>query len=51
MSLLVLLVGLATLLGAASYSGSPLFLVAVVVVCGWLIAFSVRERISRTRNR
>jgi hypothetical protein len=51
MSLLIVLAGLATLLGAAAYSGSPLFLGAVVVVCGWLIAFSVRERISRSRNR
>jgi hypothetical protein len=51
MSLLVVLVGLVTLLGAVSYWGSPLFLVAAVLVAGWLLAFSVRECLSRTRNR
>lgn len=51
MSLLVVLAGLATLLGAVSYWGSPLFLIAAVIVAGWLLAFSVRERVSRTRNR
>jgi hypothetical protein len=51
MSLLVVLAGLATLLGAAAYWDSPLFLAAVVIVVGWLLAFSVRERLSRTRNR
>ncbi|MCQ4084758.1 hypothetical protein NGB36_30345 [Streptomyces sp. RB6PN25] len=51
MALLMLVIALGTLFGAAAYAPAPVFVAAVAFIGGWLVLFAARERIARARNR
>ncbi|MEW2521203.1 hypothetical protein [Actinacidiphila alni] len=50
MSLVVLLLGMGILMGAAAHTPLPVFLVAAGAIAVWLFGFAVRERIARHRG-
>ncbi|WP_405591808.1 hypothetical protein [Streptomyces sp. NBC_01190] len=50
MSLVVLLLGLGILMGAAAHTSLTAFTVAAAVIALWLAAFAVRERLGRRRG-
>ncbi|MBM9507578.1 hypothetical protein [Actinacidiphila acididurans] len=50
MSLVVLLLGMGILMGAAAHTSLTVFTVAAAGIALWLIAFAVRERIGRHRG-
>jgi hypothetical protein len=50
MSLVVLLLGMGVLMGAAAHTSLTAFTVAAAAIAAWLIGFAVRERISRHRG-
>lgn len=51
MALVLIVVALGTLFGAAAYASTPVFVAAGAVIAGWLLAFYIRERTARTRHR
>ncbi len=50
MALALIVIALGTLFGAAAYASTPVFVAAGVVICGWLLAFHLRERAARARR-
>ncbi|MEV4559819.1 hypothetical protein AB0K51_22865 [Kitasatospora sp. NPDC049285] len=48
--LLVVLIALGLLAGAAAHLPMPLFLAAATAVAAWLLAFGAREGLARTRR-
>jgi 4-hydroxybenzoate polyprenyltransferase len=50
MSLVVLLLGMGILMGAAAHTSLTVFTVAAAAILLWLAGFAVRERISRHRG-
>jgi uncharacterized integral membrane protein len=50
MSLALIVIALGTLFGAAAYAPAPVFVLAAVVIGGWLLAFAIRERAARARQ-
>jgi 4-hydroxybenzoate polyprenyltransferase len=50
MSLVVLLLGMGVLMGAAAHTPLPVFLVASGAIALWLLGFAIRERIARHRG-
>ncbi|WP_188285913.1 hypothetical protein [Streptomyces sp. CBMA29] len=50
MSLVVLLLGMGVLMGAAAHTTLPVFLVAAGAIAVWLCGFAVREGIARHRG-
>ncbi|MEC3998319.1 hypothetical protein VSR01_34445 [Actinacidiphila sp. DG2A-62] len=50
MSLVVLLLGMGVLMGAAAHTSLTVFTVAAAVIAAWLVGFAVRERIGRHRG-
>jgi protein-S-isoprenylcysteine O-methyltransferase Ste14 len=50
MSLVVLLVGMGVLMGAAAHTSLTAFTVAAAAIGLWLAAFAVRERVGRHRG-
>jgi 4-hydroxybenzoate polyprenyltransferase len=50
MSLVVLLLGMGILMGAAAHTPLPAFLVASGAIALWLLGFAIRERIARHRG-
>jgi len=48
--LLVVLVVMSLLAGAAAHLPMPVFLAAVTAVGGWLLLFGVRERLGRAKR-
>ena len=50
MSLVVLLLGMGILMGAAAHTSLTAFTVAAVAIVLWLAGFAVRERIARHRG-
>lgn len=50
MSLVVLLLGMGILMGAAAHTSLTVFTVAAAGIALWLLAFAIRERFSRHRG-
>ncbi|MCM2417300.1 hypothetical protein [Streptomyces sp. RKAG293] len=50
MSLVVLLMAMGILMGAAAHTSLSVFTVASALIVAWLLAFGVREGIARVRN-
>ncbi|WNI19056.1 hypothetical protein [Actinacidiphila sp. ITFR-21] len=50
MSLVVLLLGMGILMGAAAHTSLTAFTVAAVAIVLWLAGFAVRERLGRHRG-
>ncbi|MFI1098040.1 hypothetical protein [Streptomyces sp. NPDC020917] len=50
MSLVVLLVGMGVLMGAAAHTSLTVFTVAACAIGFWLVGFAVRERVGRHRG-
>ncbi|WP_329139529.1 hypothetical protein OG552_33695 [Streptomyces sp. NBC_01476] len=50
MSLVVVLLGMGVLLGAAAHTSVTVFTVAACAIALWLAVFAVRERIGRHRG-
>ncbi|MCL2554374.1 MAG: hypothetical protein FWE15_12085 [Actinomycetia bacterium] len=50
MSLVVLLVGMGVLMGAAAHTSLTVFTVAACAIGLWLVGFAVRERAGRHRG-
>ncbi|MBM9508528.1 hypothetical protein [Actinacidiphila acididurans] len=50
MSLVVLLVGMGVLMGAAAHTSLPVFIAAASAIGLWLAAFAVRETLGRRRG-
>ncbi|MFJ1758128.1 hypothetical protein [Kitasatospora sp. NPDC088134] len=48
--LLVALLALGLLAGAAAHLPGPVFLTAAAAISGWLLLFAARERLGRTRR-
>ena len=51
MSLLIVIVAMSLLAGAAIHTSMPVFLAASAAIALWLLAFGARERIARARHR
>ncbi len=52
MSLVVLLLGMGILMGAAAHTSLTVFTVAAAAIAVWLVGFAVRERLAQpTLNR
>ncbi|MEV8093339.1 hypothetical protein [Kitasatospora sp. NPDC085879] len=51
MSLLIVIVAMSLLAGAAIHTSMPVFLAASAAIALWLLAFGARERIARVRHR
>ncbi|MEV7175805.1 hypothetical protein [Kitasatospora sp. NPDC093679] len=51
MSLLIVIVAMGLLAGAAIHTSMPVFLGASAAIALWLLAFGARERIARARHR
>ncbi|MBY8884494.1 MULTISPECIES: hypothetical protein [Streptomycetaceae] len=51
MALALIVIVLGTLFGAAAYAPAPVFVIAGALIGGWLLAFCLREYVSRTRTR
>ncbi|MEU2628235.1 hypothetical protein [Kitasatospora sp. NPDC007106] len=51
MSLLIVIVAMGLLAGAAIHTSMPVFLTASAAIALWLLAFGARERIARARHR
>jgi hypothetical protein len=47
MSLVVLLLGMGILMGAAAHTSLTVFTVAAAAIAAWLLGFAVRERLGR----
>jgi hypothetical protein len=50
MSLVVLLLGMGILMGAAAHTSLAIFTAAAAAIALWLAIFAVRERVSRHRG-
>lgn len=50
-SLLIVIVAMGLLAGAAIHTSMPVFLGASAAIALWLLAFGARERIARARHR
>jgi hypothetical protein len=50
MSLVVLLLGMGILMGAAAHTPLAVFTVAAAAIAAWLLGFAVRERVARHRR-
>ncbi|WP_433893903.1 hypothetical protein [Streptomyces sp. CA-111067] len=50
MSLVVLLLGMGVLMGAAAHTSLAVFTAAAVAIVLWLAGFAVRERVARHRG-
>jgi len=50
MSLVVLLLGMGVLMGAAAHTSLTVFTVAAAAIALWLTGFAIRERIGRHRG-
>lgn len=50
MSLVVLLLGMGILMGAAAHTPLTVFTVAAAAIAAWLLGFAVRERLTRHRR-
>jgi len=50
MSLVVLLLGMGVLMGAAAHTSLTVFTVAATAIAVWLLAFAIREQIGRHRG-
>lgn len=50
MSLVVLLLGMGILMGAAAHTPLPVFALAAAAIAVWLLGFAVRERLARHRG-
>ncbi|GGO85380.1 hypothetical protein [Wenjunlia tyrosinilytica] len=48
--LLLALIALGTLLGAAAYATTPVHIAAAVFIGGWLLIFGIRERAARSKR-
>ncbi|GJF28640.1 hypothetical protein KNE206_13400 [Kitasatospora sp. NE20-6] len=51
MSLLIIVVAMGLLAGAAIHATLPVFLAAATAIGLWLLAFGARERLARARHR
>ncbi|MBF9071965.1 hypothetical protein [Streptacidiphilus fuscans] len=51
MSLLIALVALSLLAGAAVHSSLSTFLIAAAAISAWLLAFGVREGLARRKHQ
>lgn len=49
MSLVVLLLGMGVLMGAAAHTSLTVFTVAAAAIAVWLVGFAVRERLAQRR--
>ena len=49
MSLVVLLLGMGILMGAAAHTSLTVFTVAAAAIAVWLVGFAVRERLAHRR--
>jgi len=49
MSLVVLLLGMGILMGAAAHTSLTVFTLAAAAIAAWLLGFAVRERLTRRR--
>ena len=47
MSLVVLLLGMGILMGAAAHTSLTVFTVAAAAIALWLVVFAIRERVGR----
>lgn len=50
MSLLIVIVAMGLLAGAAIHSTLPVFLAASAAITLWMLAFAARERLARARR-
>jgi hypothetical protein len=50
MSLVVLLLGMGIMMGAAAHTSLTVFTVAAAAITAWLLAFAVRESAGRRRH-
>lgn len=50
MSLVVLLLGMGLVMGAAAHTSLTVFTVAAAAIGLWLVGFAVRERVGRHRG-
>lgn len=50
MSLVVLLLGMGIVMGAAAHTSLTVFTLAAAAIAVWLLGFAVRERIGRHRG-
>ncbi|WP_329181083.1 hypothetical protein [Streptomyces sp. NBC_01477] len=50
MSLVILLLGIGVVMGAAAHISLTAFTVASAAIAAWLLAFAVREAAARRRN-
>lgn len=50
MSLVVLVLGMGVLMGAAAHISLTVFTVAAAAIAAWLFVFAIRERLGRDRG-